>query len=267
MTRPIRIGALLAMTSALVLGSSGEDRGAPRSLAVPAGLDRYVPAPVNNPFTPEKIALGRRLFSEKKLSQDGRTSCATCHQPSRRFADGRRLARGVFGREGRRNTPSILNRAYGRSAFWDGRAETLEDQVRGAITGERDLGSSMEEVVARVSRDAGYVPAFSAAFGEPVTAASIAQALATFVRSQLSGNSAFDRFLTGDGKALNTLERRGLDLFSGRARCARCHAGPLLSDETFHNTGVAWREERFQDAGRSDRTTGRSRSLQDAESA
>src|SRR5688572_10120493 len=140
MTRPIRVGALLAMTCALVLGSAGEDRAAPRYLVVPLGLDRYVPAPLDNPITTEKIALGRRLFFEEKLSKDGRTSCATCHQPPRRFTDGRRLARGVFDREGRRNTPSILNRAYGGSAFWDGRAATLEDQVRAAITGDRHLG-------------------------------------------------------------------------------------------------------------------------------
>ena len=175
-----------------------------------------------------------------------------CDLPSagRRFTDGRRLARGVFGREGRRNTPSIVNRAYGGSAFWDGRAATLEDQVRAAVTGERDLGLSMEEAASRVSREADYVRAFQTAFGEPVTADRVAQALATFVRSRLSGNSAFDRFLSGDARALSPLERRGLNLFSGRARCARCHAGPLLSDEGFHNTGVAWSEGRFLDPGR-----------------
>ena len=238
------------MTSALILGSAGEDRGAPRNLKVPMGLDRYMPVPLDNPITPEKVALGRRLFFDKRLSKDGRTSCATCHQPSRRFTDGRRLARGVFGGEGRRNTPSILNRVYGRSLFWDGRAATLEDQVRGAITGERDLGSSMEEVVARVSREADYVRDFKKVFGEPVTSARLSQALATFVRTRLSGSSPFDRFLSGNARALGTLERRGLDLFSGRARCGRCHAGPLLSDESFHNTGVAWVEGRFLDPGR-----------------
>jgi cytochrome c peroxidase len=118
------------------------------------------------------------------------------------------------------------------------RAATLEDQVRVAVTGERDLGLSMEEAVARVSRDAGYVRTFRTTFGGPVTTERLAQALATFVRSLLAGGSAFDRFLSGDTTALGAVERRGLELFSGRARCARCHAGPLLSDEAFHNTGV-----------------------------
>jgi cytochrome c peroxidase len=239
----------VALSCATTLGFTGPN-GPVRNLEVPTGLDRYVPAPADNPITPAKIALGRRLFSETQLSKDGRTACATCHQVSRRFTDGLVRARGVFGREGRRNTPTILNRAYGQSAFWDGRAETLEDQVRSAITGDRDLGLSMEEAVARVSADAVYVREFRTAFGAPVDETGIAQAVATFVRSRLSGNSAFDRFLTGDTSALGAEERRGLQLFSGRARCARCHAGPLLSDEAFHNTGVAWQDGRVLDAGR-----------------
>jgi len=253
-----RAGVLLALTCVSTIVSGGADPSVPENLDVPLGLDRYVPAPSDNPITSGKVALGRQLFFETRLSRDGRTSCATCHQPARRFTDGRRLARGVFGREGRRNTPSILNRAYGVTAFWDGRAPTLEDQVRAAVTGERDLGLSMEEAVARVSRDPGYARAFEAVFGEPVSAARLAQALATFVRTRMSGDSPFDRFLTGDGRALGAAERRGLELFTGRARCARCHAGPLLSDEEFHNTGVAWRDGRLADLGRAV-VTGRDR--------
>ena len=247
------IAVIVGSVALLISGATGVSRTATRGAAtldIPVGLDRYVPVPHDNPITPEKTALGRRLFFETRLSGDGRTSCATCHQPGRRFTDGRRVSRGVFGREGQRNTPSILNRAYGRSAFWDGRAEALEDQVRAALTGDRDLGLSLEEAVARLSRNDEYSRAFRAAFGEPVTALRIAQALATFVRTQLSGNSRFDRLLSGDVTALRPVERRGLDVFSGRARCARCHAGPLLSDELFHNTGVAWRDARFTDEGR-----------------
>lgn len=243
---------MLALTcgSPQSLGFGLTAESLPRSLDVPIGLDRYLPAPADNPITNEKIGLGRRLFSDKRLSKDGQTACATCHQPARRFTDGRILARGVFGREGQRNTPSILNRVYGRSAFWDGRAATLEDQVRAAMSSERDLGLPIEEAVARVSRDARYARDFESAFGARVTSERLAQALATFVRSRLSGNSRFDRFLSGDATALGVAERRGLELFSGRARCARCHAGPLLSDEAFHNTGVAWRDGRLLDSGR-----------------
>jgi cytochrome c peroxidase len=248
MSRPA-LGVFVALGCATTLGFVGSHNPA-GNIEVPIGLDRYVPAPADNPITPEKIALGRRLFFEKQLSKDGRTACSTCHQPSRQFTDGQVRARGVLGREGPRNTPTILNRAYGQSAFWDGRAETLEDQARTAITGDRDLGLTMEEAVTRLSASGAYSREFSAAFGAPVTEAGIAQALATFVRSRLSGNSAFDRFLTGDRTALDAEERRGLELFSGRARCARCHAGPILSDEAFHNTGVAWQDGRFLDPGR-----------------
>jgi cytochrome c peroxidase len=247
--RGLALGVFVALSCATTLGFAGST-GPVWTLEVPLGLDRYVPAPAENPITREKIALGRRLFSDERLSKDGRTSCSTCHQPSRRFTDGLVRARGVFGREGRRNTPTILNRAYGQSAFWDGRAETLEDQVRSAITGDRDLGLSMEEAVARVSADGVYAREFRTAFGAPVNETGIVQALATFVRSRLSGNSAFDRFLTGDARALDAEERQGLELFSARAKCARCHAGPLLSDEAFHNTGVAWQDGRFLDPGR-----------------
>jgi cytochrome c peroxidase len=220
-------------------------------VAIPIGLDRYLPAPDDNAITAEKILLGRRLFVDRRLSADGRTACATCHQPARRFTDGRRVARGVFGRDGTRNTPTLLNRAYGESAFWDGRAASLEDQVRIALGGERDLGVPIDDAVMRVSRDEAYTRAFVSAFGGVVTPTRLAQAIATFVRAQLSGGSPFDRYLAGDRAALTDEQRRGLDLFIGRARCGRCHAGPLLSDERYHNTGIAWAGDRFGDAGRS----------------
>jgi cytochrome c peroxidase len=258
MTRHLLTGVLLAVAGTSPLGFAAADRGVVLNLEVPIGLDRYLPAPVDNPITAEKIALGRRLFFDTRMSKDGRTSCATCHQPARRFTDGRVLARGVFGRQGRRNTPSILNRVYGQSAFWDGRAATLEDQVRTAVTDDRDLGLPLDEAVDRVSRAPDYVRAFKTAFDEPVTAAGIARAIATFVRTRLSGDSTFDRFLTGDQRALGDVERRGLALFNGRARCARCHAGPLLSDDAFHNTGIAWKDGRFLDGGRAT-VTGRDR--------
>ena len=243
-------GCQLAVICVATLGLAGADGSQFWRPHIPTGLDRHVPAPSDNAITSEKIAIGRRLFFDNRLSADGRTACATCHQPARHFTDGRVLARGVFGRQGRRHTPTILNRAYGQSAFWDGRAATLEDQVRVAITGERDLGLSMQEAVARVARDADYERAFRRGFGAPIDAVHLVQAIATFVRSRLSGNSAFDRFLSGEKTALGAVERQGLELFTGRARCARCHAGPLLSDEFFHNTGVAWRNGWFLDEGR-----------------
>ncbi|MCA1650381.1 MAG: cytochrome-c peroxidase [Acidobacteria bacterium] len=226
-------------------------RGAPTSerhdLVVPLGLDLYIPAPISNPITGAKAELGRRLFFDRRLSGDGRTSCATCHQPERSFTDGRQVSRGVFGREGRRNVPSILNRAYGSTAFWDGRAASLEEQVRLAVAGAIDLGLPMDQAVERLALDMSYAEAFETAYGENrLTPERLVRAIATFVRTQLSGNSAYDRFINGERTAMSPEARRGMALFMGTARCARCHSGPLLSDEEFHNTGVSW----GKDAGR-----------------
>ena len=99
------------------------------AVTIPLGLDLYMPVPEENPLTAEKIALGRRLFFDRRLSRDGSISCSSCHDPERAFSDGRAIAEGVFGRQGRRNAPALINRGYGRSFFWDGRAATLEEQV------------------------------------------------------------------------------------------------------------------------------------------
>jgi cytochrome c peroxidase len=246
--RSIFVGLLLALAvtaeTRLRLPAVGQDASAP------LGLDLYLPAPADNPITTEKLALGRRLFVEARLSADGRTSCASCHQPARAFTDGQRVARGVFGRSGRRNVPSILNRGYGTAFSWDGGGVTLEDQVRRAISSSVDLGLSPAVAAERLSHDATYAAAFDAAFAAPISADLLVQAIATFVRGARSGNSPFDRFFAGDLAALSTEARRGYVLFTGQARCGRCHAGPLFTDEDLHNTGVGW----GRDAGRFDVT-------------
>ena len=187
--RSIAIAAL-----ALGVGAAGATANSSRALSVPLGLDLYVPAPAENPITPQKLALGRRLFFDPRLSRDGRTACATCHQPARAFSDGRAVPVGVLGRAGRRNVPSLLNRAYGQRFFWDGRAATLEEQVSLALGGRADLDFPAAEAAARIASVREYDSAFRAAFDEPVSAPSLIRAIATFVRGQLSGNSAFDRW-------------------------------------------------------------------------
>lgn len=238
---PVCLAALAAALAAATIRAEGV------TLRVPLGLDLHVPAPAGNPITAAKVDLGERLFFERRLSADGRTSCATCHQPVRAFTDGRTVSRGVFGRPGRRNVPSIRNRAYGLSGFWDGRAASLEAQVRIAAAADADLGRPVEHGAARLAEDGAYAGAFASAFGDPrITGDRVVQAIATFVRAQLSGGSPYDRFMDGDQAALGAEARRGLAVFTGPARCARCHSGPLLSDEEFHNTGVSW----GADAGR-----------------
>jgi cytochrome c peroxidase len=203
------------------------------SLAIPLGLDRYMAIPKENPLSRASIERGQALFFDRRLSADGSLSCASCHDPSRAFSDERVIAVGIGHRQGRRNAPALINRGYGRVFFWDGRAATLEAQVLQPIENANELGSSLASAAHRV----GLEPA------------EIERDLASFVRSILSGNSRFDRFMAGDGAALTAEEHAGLDLFRGKAHCVTCHAGPNFTDERVHNTGIAWRDGHFSDEG------------------
>jgi cytochrome c peroxidase len=203
-------------------------------LTIPLGLDLYMPVPEDNPITTERVERGRELFFDKRLSRDGTIACASCHDPERAFSDGRPVAIGVFNRVGRRSAPALVNRGYGRSFFWDGRAATLEEQVLQPIQDRNEMDMTLPEVSARV--------------GLPIE--EVSRSLASFVRSLLSGDSPFDRFINGDRSALTAEQQAGLQLFRGKANCTACHVGPTFSDERFHNTGVAWRDGRMLDDGR-----------------
>src|SRR5437762_7700192 len=146
------------------------------AMTIPLGLDLYLPAPEENPVTADKIELGRRLFFDRRLSRDGSIACSSCHDPERAFSDGRALAVGVFGRQGRRNSPALINRGYGRSFFWDGRVATLEEQVLKPIQDPNEMDLTLEEAASRVNLDQ----------------TTIARSLAGYIRSILSGDSPFD---------------------------------------------------------------------------
>jgi cytochrome c peroxidase len=203
------------------------------TLAIPLGLDLYMPVPEGNPLTVENVALGRQLFFDPRLSGDGSMACATCHQPARAFTDGRAVAVGVLGGRGTRNVPALINRGYGRTFFWDGRAPSLEEQVLQPIAEPKEMGSSAQDAAERVG----------------LTPAELARALASYVRSILSGNSPFDRFINGEREALTPTEQAGLRLFRGKGNCVACHVGPNLTDERLHNTGVAWVNGALADVG------------------
>jgi len=203
-------------------------------LQPPLGLDIYMPVPETNPLTREKVALGRKLFFDKRLSRDGTLSCASCHNPQLDFSDGRPVARGINGAEGPRNAPALINRGYGRSFFWDGRASSLEQQALQPITNPIELGLTEAELERRTG----------------MKASDVTGALASYVRTIRSGDSRFDRYAAGRTNALTPLEKTGLQIFRGKGGCTSCHVGPNFSDEQFHNTGVAWRDGRLTDQGR-----------------
>ena len=219
------------------------------ALQIPLGLDRGLLAPPDNPVTPEKAALGRRLFEDTRLSVDQSRACSDCHQAERAFSDGKRVAVGVRDQEGTRNAPAILNRTYGRTFFWDGRAATLEEQVLQPIQHPQEMGADLPTVVQRLRADTAYQRQFAEAFGHPPDVRSLSFALATYVRTILSGASDYDRYEAGEPTALTPKAQLGLRLFRGRARCSRCHSGSNLTDEDFHNTGVSWGHRPY-DAGR-----------------
>lgn len=195
-----------------------------RPISIPLGLDLYLPVPEDNPLTAEKIELGRRLFNDKRLSRDRTLACASCHDPARAFSGDRARSVGVFGRQGPRNVPAIINRGYGRAFFWDGRITTLEEQVMQPIINPVELDMTMEQASARTG----------------LSGTAIVRALASYVRSILSADSPYDRYLFGDREALTAAQRRGLDVFRGKGNCIACHVGPNFTDEQLHNTGVAF---------------------------
>ncbi len=210
---------------------------------MPLGLDEYIPVPEDNPITAEKIELGRQLFFDKRLSRDNAIACASCHIPERAFTNENRVAVGIQGRRGVRNVPTIVNRAYGKFHFLDGRAKSLEEQALEPIQNPKEMDMTIRELEERLNSMEAYREKFADVFGGKPTAQNIARALATFVRTLLSGNSAFDRFVYGDREALSESAKRGLQIFRGKGNCIACHVGPLFSDESFHNTGVGWAVE------------------------
>ena len=214
------------------------------------GLDLYRPAAEDNELTSAKIRLGEKLFGERRLSQDGSLACVDCHQPKHAFTDGRAKAVGVYGRQGPRSVPTLINRAWGKAFFWDGRIPNLEQQVIQPILAKLEMDLTLEEAVERLQSSRRYRKDFNRVFGRDPNPEDLARALAAYVRTINAGDSPYDRYLFGGRDALTEQQLTGLKLFRGKANCTFCHAGPTLSDEEFHNTGVAWRDGELLDLGR-----------------
>ena len=244
--RGLLLGTLLVSAS-LFAGAQGESRRAD----IPLGLDLYMPVPEDNPFTTEKVALGKRLFFDSVLSRDRSLACSSCHVPSGAFTDGRAVAIGVFGRQGTRSAPALVNRGYGAGFFWDGRIASLEQQVLQPIQDRNEMDMTLDEALGRLKEHPDYPGLFQVAFGADVSVEGLSRALASYLRTILSGDAPVDRYLNGEREALTQQARQGLNVFRGKGNCTACHVGPTFTDERFHNTGVAWRDGQFVDPGRS----------------
>ncbi|GAB6042939.1 cytochrome-c peroxidase [Endothiovibrio diazotrophicus] len=194
-------------------------------------LPRRAPAPADNPTTAAKVALGRRLFNERRLSADDRVACVSCHDlQGKGGADGRPVSVGIGGQEGGRNAPTVLNAAFQSRLFWDGRAASLEEQALGPLTNPLEMGMpDAAAAAAKLAAIPAYRDAFAAAFGDPaINGARIARAIAAYERTLITPDTPYDRFVRGDRSALTAQQQRGMALFA-RLGCVGCHTGANFS--------------------------------------
>lgn len=222
------------------------------TLELPRGLKAdgaWIPA--NNPLSVAKVELGKLLYFDPRLSKDGTVSCASCHNPFHGFTDPAPTSKGVGGALGGRNSPTVINRLFSKEQFWDGRGADLEDQAKGPITNPVEMAMPNHDVaVKNVKAIRGYEPYFVKAFGDnKVDIDRIAQAIASYERTVVSGDSPYDRYLAGQTDAMSGAAVRGMGVFLGKGRCITCHVGQNFTDEKYHNLGVGMDAEK-PDLGR-----------------
>ncbi len=193
-------------------------------------LPDHPPIPKDNPMTPAKIELGKQLFFEKRLSHTSEVSCNSCHDVTGSGTDGLRFSNGIKGQKGGRNSPTVWNAAYMAVQFWDGRAPSLEEQAKGPMINPVEMGMpSHDEVVKRLGDIPDYRKRFTQVFGKDgLTIANVARALAAYERTLVTPNSAYDRFLKGNFKAMNPSALNGLKLVQS-VGCTACHFGATFN--------------------------------------
>ena len=197
------------------------------------------PPPANNHTTEERVALGRVLFFDPRLSGSNWISCATCHNPAVGWADGLATGLGHDMTTLSRASPTVLNTAYNKFQFWDGRVRSLEAQALEPIVSETEMHQDMGELVEELKAISGYQPMFEAAYpNEDISPSTIGRALAAYERTLLTTDAPFDLWVKGDDSAVSDAAERGFDLFEGKARCSDCHHGFNFQDDGFHNIGL-----------------------------
>lgn len=215
----------------------------------PTGLYNWL-IPPDNPQTPAKVALGKTLFFDRRLSADSKESCETCHDPDKGFTDQIPTSRGIHGQLGQRNAPTVLNATFNVFQFWDGRRPTLETQARDPILNPIEMGQkSADDVVQKLGAIPEYQKAFQEVFGRPVNYDDLTRAIAAYERTQVAFDTPFDHFMAGDQGAISEAAKRGWAIFNGKGRCMSCHGWnptqPLFTDNRFHNIGVSAHKSNF----------------------
>lgn len=233
------ITLMLCLTSSIVLEADEKKDSFPTPLGLPT-----LRWPEDNPYTKEKAELGRLLYFDTRLSADNSVSCATCHSIKEAFTDNKTVSDGIYGNKGTRNAPTVINSGYERLLFWDGRANSLEEQCKGPLANNKEMASADTahdahmECQKRIQEIPGYQVLFKSVFGQDCSLDLIAKAIATYERTVLSGESPYDLYMTGVDKTKMSEEAlQGLKVFR-KSGCANCHAGPLFSDGRFLNIGV-----------------------------
>jgi cytochrome c peroxidase len=221
----------------------------PEIQPLPKQLATYEPMtiPADNPLTPEKVALGRQLFFDERLSGDGSRSCYSCHVCEKGLTDGLPKAVGAFNKQLPRSSPTLWNVGYYKEFYWDGRSPSLEKQAMAAWTGGNQ-GAKADEIVVKLNALQGYRAQFQNVFGSDATPDNVVKAIASFERTIISGSTAWDRWKAGDTTAINQSAWRGWNIFQA-IKCNNCHDGVLFTDQQYHNVGIGM-DQKEPDVGR-----------------
>lgn len=265
----IRSWWLIASMSVLLFSSCKKEpkvyETTPYILQIPSHFPD-MPIPANNPMTVEGVALGRKLFYEKKLSLDFSIACASCHAPNKGFSDDQPLSTGVNGALGRRQSMALVNLGWQQFFFWDGRAKTLEEQVLHPVPDPVEMHLQWKDAQYRLENDLEYKRLFLKAFGtQRIEPEYVAKAIAQFLRTLISGNSKYDvMYKYANNMPLSSSEQliyqsvsveewAGYDLFQSLngADCFHCHNGPLMQVQRYSNNGL---DDQFSDLGRGEVT-------------
>ena len=248
---PMSPGALLRWALLCAVLTSCADRVSGRLDEIRASALPPVQSPADNLSTPEKVALGRQLFVDRRLSGSGTMACQSCHYRHLGWTDGLALSRKDDGSLNTRHTPTLYNVGYQSAWYWDGRATTLEGQVLAAWRGQ--MSGDPVQVAAALNALPGYAAQFQQVFSAPASGETIAKALAAYLRTKNSDSSPWDRYEIGQKTAVGADAVAGQALFVGKARCASCHAPPYYGNGGYYNIGLEAGKAR-PDAGRYDVT-------------